>query len=137
MTLNFISPYDFAFSSLTYLCSLHKRFIASERRWIVSIGESSLIFRSPKTIRTTEERKTYILSFNLCLLCYISNHWSISSFNRQVKFLQPSTQCQPSIFPRFLSISQHIGKNIAFEKEHWILNPNSSISKLLDLGKVL
>lgn len=59
LTLNFISPYHFAFSSLTYLCSLHKCVITSERKWILSIGESSLTFRSPKIIRTTEERKIY------------------------------------------------------------------------------
>lgn len=47
LTLNFTTPYHFAFSSLTYLCSLHKCFFTSEIKWILSIGESSLIFRSP------------------------------------------------------------------------------------------
>lgn len=57
LTLHFISPYHFAFSSLTYLCSLHQCFITFESKWILPVGDSSLMFRSPKTIRTTEERK--------------------------------------------------------------------------------
>jgi len=68
LTLNFISPYHFSFSSLTYLCSLHKCFITSERKWILSIGESSLIFRSPQTIRTTEETKICIFPLILVFL---------------------------------------------------------------------
>ena len=85
------------------------------------MGDSSLIFRVPRTIWTIKEWKIDFLFFNPLLSYYVSDHWTTPVFNGKVKFLELSVQCQPSVFLGVLPIAWHIEKNMFFENKYGIL----------------